>query len=129
MVSVTSFITGIDQLMKRVCILFGEYTGSGTPQLLHMRTDAQREADMVAERADVCPGIAPDTEQDEPAFDTQDLDAMDRPYTQVSFDSAPPRGALVDPAGEIQGNTLQLFPSDIPLQAHQADILLFVLQQ
>jgi hypothetical protein len=106
-----------------------ERTGTGAAQLLHVGTGARYETHVVAERADVCSGIALHAEQDESSVNIKDLEFPDLADAQGALDRTLPRRALVQPSGKLFCEFQDPIPVNIIMQPHQADIFLVVLEQ
>jgi hypothetical protein len=84
---------------------------------------------MVAEGTDVSAGIALNPEHDETSCFAKDLKFLDGAYPEDSLDSALSRGALVKSSGELLTDLFNPYFVDIPMQPHNANIFLIVLQE
>jgi len=84
---------------------------------------------MVTEGTDVSTGIAPYAEQDQSLVYVKDLEVTDLTDTKSPLDRAFAWRALVQPPGKFFCHFQDPFPVNIAVQPHQADVLLFVLEQ
>jgi hypothetical protein len=109
--------------------LFAKGTGTGTAQFLHVGTGAKGESHMVTEGADVSTGIALHAEQDQSFVCVKDFEVPDLTDTQGPLYRAFPWRALVQPPGKFFCHLQDPFTVNITVQPHQADVLLFVLEQ
>jgi hypothetical protein len=84
---------------------------------------------MVTEGADVRTGIALHAEQDQSMVYVKDFEVQDLTDTKSPLDRAFTWRALVQPPGKFFCHLQDPFLVNIAMQPHQADILLFVLEQ
>jgi hypothetical protein len=115
--------------MERPGLPLTERSGADTAQFLHMCPGAQRLTDMVAERADICTGIAIDPEEHEPVINGKEFDLPDGADPQAALHRAPPGRALVDLAGEFHNDLFDFFPLHVAMQPHEAYVFLVMPEQ
>jgi len=84
---------------------------------------------MVAERADVCAGIALDTEQNEAPFNIQNLKFPDGADSEDTLDRTLPWRALIESSRELRADLFDSGFVNITMQPHQADIFFIVLEK
>jgi hypothetical protein len=84
---------------------------------------------MMAERSDVCTRIALDAEQDKTAFGIKNLKVMDGTDPESTLYRTFPWRTLVESPGEFCGNLYNSVFVHIPVQPHEADIFLVVLEE
>jgi hypothetical protein len=83
----------------------------------------------VAERADVCAGIALDPEQDEASITIKNINFLDSADSENALDRTLPWRALVESSRELRADLFDSGFVNIAVQPHQADIFLIVLEE
>jgi hypothetical protein len=109
--------------------LFTEGTRPYTAQFHHVCTGTQCESHVMAERTNVCSGIAFDAEQDKAPFIIENLQFVNSADPKYAFHRTFPRGALIESSCELSSNLFDSVFVHIPVQSHQADIFLIVLEE
>jgi len=85
---------------------------------------AKSKTDVMAERADICPRIAPDPDQHIPINRIKKFDLMDDADPEVSCYCTFPWGPLIDPAGEFRKDLPDAGGCDLTMNADKTDIFL-----
>jgi hypothetical protein len=93
-----------------------------------MGSRTQNETHVVTERSHIRPRITFGFEENKATVDIEDLQFSDFPDPQVSLHCTFSRRPLVESSREFLGNIQNLFPVDVPVESHQADILFIMLE-
>jgi hypothetical protein len=84
---------------------------------------------MMAERSDVCTRIAPDAVQDKATFNIKNLKFVDGTDPESTLNRTFPWWTLVESPGEFCESLFNSVFVHIPVQPHEADIFLVVLEE
>jgi hypothetical protein len=110
-------------------LLFTECTRPCAAQFHHVSTYTQCEPHVVAERADVCAGIALNAEQDEAPITGKNLKFLDGADSEDALDRTLSWRALVESSRELSADLFDSGFVNIAMQPHQADIFFIVLEE
>src|SRR5512136_1732355 len=84
---------------------------------------------MVAERSDICAGITLDAEQNKTIFSVKNLKSVYCTYPESALYRTFAWRTLVESTCKLSGNPFNSVFVHIPMQPHQADIFLVVLEE
>jgi hypothetical protein len=118
----------IEQVVHRDdVVVLAECAGAHAAQLLHVSADAEQEAEVHAERADVRAGLARDPEDGEVALivKLEQLGLVDGADAQLALDGTDERRALEEGAGErLEGARQRLDVGQRIVQTQHGHVLL-----
>src|SRR5256712_7195001 len=105
-------------------VRLAERRGTRPAQVDQVRADAERIADVGAQRANVGAGFTPHPEKDVPAIDLERLELVDIPGSLLPLDGRPDRRDLIDLPDEPAHHGADTPLVDVLVELHHADVFL-----